>query len=259
MAGQDVEFLLKNEDGKYISAVGIVPGYKSDPFRTPHGWVQQDNVAGEVNIKPSKSVQEFVEWTHGVKEDLTNIIKPLGLTLANTASAMYDDDQLQSKEAMEAGCEPDMCVYTMEENTKPDLTGAGLRSAGGHIHLSWSGPVDSERAAVVKNADLFISLPGLLLDNDIRRRRLYGAAGAYRNKEYGVEVRSPSNFWTRTKRMTAWAYWNAIASVVNMDEADAYPNVQTIINRNDLRSALSVIEELKIPMPGGVDYASAAV
>jgi len=33
MAGQDVEFLLRNKDGKYISAVGIVPGYKDEPSR----------------------------------------------------------------------------------------------------------------------------------------------------------------------------------------------------------------------------------
>ncbi len=255
MAGHDAEFFFRDQDGKYISSVGIIPGTKEEPHRTEHGWVQQDNVAGEINIKPSKSVREFVEWTSGTMQDLSTIIKPLNLALAIVSSAEYHEDQLQTREAMHAGCEPDMCVYTKAENPKPDVCGGLLRSAGGHLHLSWKNPDDEERMAVVRNSDLFITLPSLFLDLDKRRRELYGKAGAYRSKTYGVEVRSPSNFWAKNKALMAWAYWAAIASVVNMEEAYEYPNVQRVIDENDYDEASRIIEAFKIPMPKGAHNA----
>ena len=255
MAGHDAEFFLQNSAGKYISSVGIIPGTKEEPFKTTNGWVQQDNVAGEINIKPSKSVQQFVEWTHGTMQDLTDMIAPLNLAIQVVASAEYEEDQLQTREAMHAGCDPDMCVYTEKENPKPDVCGGVLRSAGGHIHLSWKNPLDHEKLAVVRNADLFITLPGLFLDEDNRRRELYGKAGAYRPKTYGVEIRSPSNFWARSKSMMAWAYWQAIACVANMDEADRYPNVEEVINTRDYDEASRIIAAFKIPMPKGAAHA----
>lgn len=251
MAGNDAEFFFQDNTGKFISSVGLIPGTKEKPHKTESGWVQQDNVAGEINIKPSKSVREFVEWTHGVMHDMHDMVSPLDLKLAVVASAIYDDDQLQTKEALHAGCDPDMCVYTLMENPKPEVCGGSLRSCGGHIHLSWSNPVDAERYAVVRNSDLFITLPSLLIDRDNRRRQLYGKAGAYRAKNYGVEVRSPSNFWTKNKALTAWVYWQAVAAVVNMDEADNYPNVQEVINENNIDAAAHIINEFNIPMPKG--------
>jgi hypothetical protein len=46
--------------------------------------------------------------------------------------------------------------------------------------------------------DLFVGIPSIFMDHDptsARRRKVYGQAGRYRPKEYGMEYRSLGNFW----------------------------------------------------------------
>ena len=51
-------------------------------------------------------------------------------------------------------------------------------------------------------ADLYIMLPALRHDSSNERRELYGQAGRFRPKPYGIEYRTPSNFWTSKKPLT---------------------------------------------------------
>lgn len=249
--GHDAEFFLCNRDGKFISSIGIVPGTKESPFKTPHGWVQQDNVAGEINIPVSRSVKDFIEFTSGALNDLRTIIKPLNLEVAIIPSAEYDEDQLEHPDAKEAGCSTDMNAYTLKDNPTVNLSDTNLRSAGGHIHLSWDNVERSyfDRTNVATNGDFFITLPSLLIDKDIRRRSLYGKAGAHRRKEYGVELRSPSNFWAQNRKLMEWVYWQAIASVAYMDRAETFPNVQEVIDNNNVEEAERIVKEYKIILP----------
>lgn len=247
--GNDAELFLQNQDNKYISSIGIVPGTKQHPHETKHGWVQQDNVAGEINILPAYTVWEFVNSTSGVMEDLSTIIKPLQLKLSVVASAIFEAEQLNNKIACVAGCDPDWNAYTKEENIPPDMMDIPLRAGGGHLHLSWDGVDDEEdaRERVVKAGDVYITLPGLLLDDDDQRRKLYGKAGAYRPKKYGVELRSMSNFWAKSKELMAWAYYGAALSVINRNED--LPNVEDVINNNNKKEAKEIINAYQIPMP----------
>ena len=121
--------------------------------------------------------------------------------------------------------------------------------SGGHIHISWNG-VDKDymsRQKVVKAGDMYISIPSLLLDNDVRRRSLYGKAGAFRPKSYGVELRSPSNFWTKSTSLMSWVYYAAIRSVMDMEKD--FPDVQDVINNNRVDDASDIIAQYNIPMP----------
>jgi hypothetical protein len=50
-------------------------------------------------------------------------------------------------------------------------------------------------ATLVKQLDSYLGLPSLLFDRDTLRRKMYGQAGAFRPKPYGVEYRVLSNAW----------------------------------------------------------------
>ena len=57
--------------------------------------------------------------------------------------------------------------------------------------------------------DLFLGVPSLWLDKDPTsgiRREMYGAAGRYRVKNYGMEYRSLSNFWLQSPRFVEFIY-----------------------------------------------------
>ncbi len=47
--------------------------------------------------------------------------------------------------------------------------------------------------------DLFIGITSLFLDDDNLRRSMYGKAGCFRNKSFGVEYRVVRNFWITTE------------------------------------------------------------
>ncbi len=59
---------------------------------------------------------------------------------------------------------------------------------------------------LVKQLDYFLGIPSLLLDKDEERRHLYGKAGAFRPKPYGVEYRVLSNFWLKSPELMRWVY-----------------------------------------------------
>ena len=96
-----------------------------------------------------------------------------------------------------------------------------------------------------------VVLPSLLKDTDERRRELYGKAGSFRYKDFGVECRSLSNFWIHSDELIGWVYDQTIKAVtsvlsgesteiINMYSAD----VQIAIDSNNKSMALELIEKI---------------
>jgi hypothetical protein len=54
--------------------------------------------------------------------------------------------------------------------------------------------------------DLFVGCPMIEFDKDTGRRELYGKAGAFRKKSYGVEYRTASNAWIESEDRIRWAW-----------------------------------------------------
>ncbi|MCW8826503.1 MAG: hypothetical protein OQK78_08770, partial [Gammaproteobacteria bacterium] len=123
---------------------------------------------------------------------------------------------------------------------------------------------DTISRMVVKAMDLYLGVPSVLIDPDNDRRELYGKAGAYRNKPYGLEYRTLSNFWIHTEARRIWACKQAVKAVANADSAEfmiavvGEQAVQDCINTGDRDLARHIIQTLNIPHDGRIEYAKAA-
>lgn len=126
------------------------------------------------------------------------------------------------EEALELGCHPDCNAWTGRPNPPPNLEfDPFLRTAAGHIHAGWTKDAeltDSQHILTcrdfVKQLDWYIGAWTVLKDPDVTRRSLYGKAGACRFKPYGVEYRTPSNFWIADTVMRK-VVWNRLQAAVN--------------------------------------------
>lgn len=216
--GADPEiFVTKN--GKFRSAHGLIPGTKKEPFKVDCGAVQVDGMALEFNIDPASSEEEFVRNITTVLERLREMVPGYDLAIVPTARFNGNHFRVQPEEAKELGCEPDFNAYTGGENPRPDNR-TTMRTAAGHIHIGFcegadiTDPVHIQRCmTLVKHLDAYLGLPSLYWDKDALRRSMYGKAGAFRPKSYGVEYRTLSNAWLLDERLVRYVYRQTIAAV----------------------------------------------
>lgn len=246
--GADPELFLQNSNKKLISAVNLIGGTKENPLPLdyPGCALQEDNVAAEFNIPPCKTFKEFNSSIQFVLAHLELKVEPLGLSLASKiASHTFTEDQLDTWQAMVFGCEPDFNAWTKKQNPRPKVDNPNLRSAGGHIHIG----TDLDKIAIIKSMDLHLGVPSLDLDTDTERRKLYGKAGAYRPKSYGVEYRTLSNFWIWSEENLKWAWEQTNKAVEFVKKNKRIPlsiqkDIQLAINETNIQSKNNCLDYL---------------
>lgn len=222
--------------------------------------IQEDNVLIEYDINPHETFEGFdLNMQRGI-DACYKLAKDLGMSLAEgVCSHVFTAEELKSfhESAFVFGCEPDYNALTGMRNPKPAAADAGLRTAGGHIHIGYDkvASVNGENQKVLGvMCDYFLGLPSLLMDNDDRRRELYGKAGACRFKDYGIEYRTLSNFWTFQPRLRQWAFdqshkafnftnngdFGMLIEIVTPEE------IQRVINSGDKALAEVYIRQLEV-------------
>lgn len=258
--GADPELFLATQKGKMIPAIGLIGGTKDEPLPIselgPGHCKQEDNVMVEFNIPPAATKEAFVSSLTNVLAHLEQQVKQKDLKLVISSSHVFDKVQLSHPQAMTMGCDPDFCVWTRSINETVSAAQAGrLRTAGGHIHLGFT--VDGEPPEVVssepivKMCDLVFGLPSLFVDSDNRRRSLYGRAGAFRLKNYGIEYRTLSNWWIRSPEYQGWVFDQAhnLFSLFNGNPkhwsgvfVKHSKSISETINRADSSAALQLLK-----------------
>lgn len=213
--GCDPELFIRDKDGKFISAEGLIPGTKAEPYKVDGGAVQVDGMAAEFNIDPSSSFDEFDNNISKVLSQLHKML-PKGASLVALPAVVFDEDVWEASPeiAKILGCSPDFNAWTGDMNPPPhDPENPRLRTASGHLHIGWTedaplSDIDhiNNCQDLVKQLDWYLGGWSLRYEDDNRRRRLYGRAGACRIKPYGVEYRVLSNFWvmSRARRREVW-------------------------------------------------------
>lgn len=212
LVGADPEvFMMKGK--KFISAHGAIPGDKKNPHKVAHGAVQVDGMALEFNIDPAKNPAEFVKNLTAVMATLKEMVPGHDLAAVPVANFTAAYMAKQPKEALELGCEPDFNAWEGGAvNPRPDGK-VNFRTGAGHVHIGWGKDYDINNpdhleacCMVVKQLDYYLGLGSLVYDKDTKRRTLYGAAGAFRPKSYGVEYRVLSNAWLQSEALMEWVF-----------------------------------------------------
>lgn len=260
--GTDFElFLLDTEAGEVISAEGYIKGSKEEPFvfdpENKYFSTTLDNVLAEATIPPVTNAADFYRFIQKSVEFLKTQI-PRNVSLMAFPAARLNEKWLQTEHAKTFGCMPDFCVWTRSMNPMPCAEDSTLRSAGGHIHIGYDNPRMEINEQIIKAMDLFIGVPSMIQEPDNERKLLYGKAGCFRPKNYGVEYRTVSNYYLGSKELTEWVFNNTMAAVdlVNLGGIEGVePDygywqecIVNAINQNDKKLAEKIIQHFGIKL-----------
>jgi hypothetical protein len=233
--GADIELFLKDKaSGRLVSAYGLIPGTKEEPFPVRKGAVEVDGMAVEFLIDPAHDSKEFYNNIQTVLSEVRRMLPRYDLCIQPVAEFGADYIARQPKEASNLGCMPDYNAYTGEPNPRPNVQ-TPFRTASGHIHVGWTNGVDPFEKShyeaccwLTQAMDAYLGMLSFKLGTpeeqrmDAQRRELYGKAGAFRPKPYGMEYRTMSNSWVTTPRTIVWAYEAAVKSVQSLLEDENF-------------------------------------
>jgi len=253
LVGSDPEWFIVNfQKQRFISAEGVIGGSKKNPRPVGGGFfVQEDNVATEGNIPPAATKEELVSSILAIKETISKMI-PKGCELYNGSMGNFTEKELDTDQGGTFGCEQDYNAYTGKINAPVcAIKGDLVRFAGGHLLTGYKNPKDKTSYELIKAQDLFLGVPSIILDSDRNRRGMYGKAGSCRIKDFGVEYRTLSNFWTKSKESIEWAYEGIAKSIDFVNNKEKISNsmskkIVEIINTYDEKKALEVVREFSL-------------
>jgi len=272
--GADPEIFLTKKKTP-LSAHGLIPGTKKEPSPVPSGAIQVDGMAVEFNIEPTALMNTYsaetfnrniVQVMKGLKEAVQKAEPEARFNIAPVQDFGQEIMDAQPEEARELGCDPDFNAYTLQQNPRPEGDAVTYRTASGHIHVGWGAdiPVDHPDhmkicSDFIKMMDIYVGMYMTIIDTSTERRNLYGKAGAFRPKPYGVEYRTPSNVWIVSKARRNTIFWLTHAAVNSMrmgysldylkglrgTPIRSEEDIQNIINEGDYERAYAVLTFLR--------------
>lgn len=255
--GCDPEIFLADAAGVLRSSIGLIGGSKEEPLPLPLGdgyAVQEDNVAVEFNTPAAESREAWDKSIATTVEFLENHVREkYGFHFSTLSAGLFNPEELADPRALKFGCDPDFNVWTGKQNPRPKAVDATLRSCGGHVHVGYTFKSGSDAMRLLKLMDLHLGVGSIILDEGQLRKQLYGKAGAFRTKTYGVEYRTLSNFWIFDKSLRNWVWDNTTKAMealsTDFDIDSLQQPITEAINRNNKTLAMELIDTYNIGMP----------
>lgn len=119
----------------------------------------------------------------------------------------------------------------------------------GHIHVGYDNPNGDVSIDLVRAMDLFLGVPSIILDTDDQRRIMYGKAGAYRLKKYGVEYRVLSAFFQENDILIRWVFEQTLKAIEFVNNGGIITNEDEIIaciNNSNRELAYEILDDYNI-------------
>jgi hypothetical protein len=252
--GCDPEFFFKKKGlrGKIVeSSVALPNGDVAEQYGS---LIIRDGFQGELNPQADTCRQRLAgniyRSMRKIEEMGYSMVLGAGYWVPKAEFASLSDD------SKKFGCIPSENIYG-EQGAILDATEYLFRPAGGHIHLQLTPTLKTRVGKVVRLLDIFVGNTCVPLDQDplqVERRKNYGRAGEFRIKPYGVEYRTPSNFWLGRYEYMSMVFGLArMALAVASREAIADevielfrgPDIATAINENNKDLAIKNFLKLR--------------
>jgi len=265
--GADPEMFVRHRaSGEIVGAHGLIRGTKENPVALPGTLCegQVDGMALEFNTWPSSTVESFSIHISQGKTGLWRAVNRGAIArnrfydLAVVATAEFSPREWDRapEEAKILGCDPDFNAWEEQINNPPNAK-VTFRTAAGHVHMGWGRRfvLDDDFfkvcAAFAREMDATVGVASLLWDQDTKRRELYGKAGAFRPKPYGMEYRTLSNSWVRYAGLAAYVARRSFDAARNMMNQKLIQTAEArhIIDGNRVEDAKHWLRKHNITFP----------
>jgi hypothetical protein len=204
LIGADPEIGLLDAEDSPVPAWTITDGTKENHqlIRKSIGLsVHADGVALEFNFKPS-STAGFSDRAINAWKHISNFVTSSKLRIyrGSEIEEGFSAEHLMHPLAQMEGCDPDFSAYAVDPSKNRGNKPKGLmkkqdtKCFGGHIHIGYPKSLIPDWA-MIRMMDALYYVGNMGKDPQGERRKWYGQAGVFRPKPYGVEYRTPSNFW----------------------------------------------------------------
>ena len=236
--GGDPEFFALQE-GKVVESSKVIPKEGIPDYNIySHPVIIRDGFQSEINLPAHDCRQVMGSYYARIMKGLQRM--NIGVQLGH--GFWIPDDMFASLTggSKKFGCNPSANTYNTER-TFNDASVYQFRPVGGHIHLGFNkDKVDLRR--LVRLLDLFVGnscVPFDQADNDnaIERRKNYGLPGEYREKDYGLEYRTLSNFWLNHYVLMSMVYGLA-RQAISIEMAGKSDEFLALVNEEDVIAAI---------------------
>jgi len=259
--GTDGEFFLMDAGGNAISSEGLIGGRKENPVLCDGGGYLEDCVTVEINPDPVPASVGAAQFSANIQkciDEVTRKAASLELSIDITPVKLFHKEQLVSLQASESGCSPTFDIWSNSRIRAIDISESNNRYAAGDIHLSWPLPEDRKQRVrqaktIVKYMDVIVGMTEVARTaHNERVSAGFGNPGIHRLTAYGVEYKTPSNFWLLSDARRKWIF-NTSIQIINevVDNTDHYAKfldrygttVQRVRGKWRSREAQSLIED----------------
>lgn len=257
--GSDPEFFVLDKQGNPYPATPFAEGSKDFPkpiAKLGIGFFEQrDNLSFEGNIPVCYDEKSFINNITLLRDYFQSKVEKHGYSISPNGVERFPKRMLNTPEGMEFGCSSVISIWDSNYNNlislpTPSLKSVNYRVSGFHIHLGLFNCYPLSRTLysiiVARLFDLFLTLPSHKIKDEPERLLSYGKYGMVRLKDYGVECRTLSTFFTQ-KEYLPWV-WDQIKKIERfisyIDEEDLpklSQNAHLVSTSIDLENAFSDI------------------
>jgi hypothetical protein len=193
-----------------------------------------DGVAFELTVPPRTNTLELLDLIHMGYDKVGEIVSKYGYDISVVPAINFDTTEYREMNddfimCLLFGCDPDKDAFNTEaKEFEESALDHPYRYGGGHIHISGSEfikefPIPCVRLLALTVGN-FVNANSPVPELEKLRTYRYGMPGKYRIQKYGkdyneipntsvgIEYRTPSNTWTKYKKMAEGIqYWAEIA------------------------------------------------
>jgi len=213
--GCDPEFFF-SKNGKIIGSEKVID---EEDLDAEENRVIIDGVQAEINPEPSTCRQTLAGNIADCFDVIDDIARRKKVKVDSSQNIKIEPQELLalSEKSRQFGCAPSK---NKDKNNKIRIKDASkyyYRSAGGHIHIGYTGDgwftkgvthkALLNHKVMIPILDIIVGNTCVLIDRDKGnkiRRKTYGRAGEYRTPKYGLEYRTLSNFWLRDYKLMSF-------------------------------------------------------